>query len=649
MNNFFARQQQAKTLSSRLLLLFVLAMVLIIAALCILAMLFMGTVPLDASGQPMSLMAPQTLANNAGLLGLTALGAGALMGLSSLFRIASLRGGGGKVALELGGTRVDPDTRDPLQRRLINVVEEIALASGVAVPEVYVLDQEAGINAFAAGYSPADAAVAVTRGTLEQLSRSELQGVIAHEFSHILNGDMRLNIRLIGILFGILVLAIVGRKFLRGAYLFGGSRRNNNNGAGAVLAIAIGLIAIGYIGLFFGRWIKSAIARQREYLADASAVQFTRDPNGIAGALKKIAASSAGSRLDHESEEYSHMLFGAGGMSKMFATHPPLLERIRAIEPGFDARELADVAKKMQRVQQREEARAEHQQAKAEHKPGGFRFDADSIIENIGHPQWQAILAAAALAESIPEPLIRAARHHEWAPAMVLLMLLDEQDGIREHQLDKIADLLGDTTRAQTANLLQAHGLIDQQRKLPLLEITLPALKNRSQGEIRKLHRAILELSLADGEICPFEFAMGQVITVYLDDSQQPGQSRDHGRKTLQQRRAAVLSSLAALAWFGHQQKQTQAEPAYRAGLEKLGLTDTGKIDYWPGSKQWAADQRRALQALNELTPKAKEHLVRAWLEIILHDQHASNSELELLRAYCATIHVPMPPLAAAG
>ena len=628
------------------MVLFALAVLLIIAALSVMAMLLLGSVPKDASGQAMALLAPQTLAHNAGLLAMTALGAGTFMGLASLFRIASLRGGGGKVALELGGTRVDPDTRDPLQRRLINVVEEIALASGVAVPEVYVLDQEAGINAFAAGYSPADAAVAVTRGTLEQLNRSELQGVIAHEFSHILNGDMRLNIRLIGILFGILVIAIIGRKFLRNAYLFSGGNRRNN-GTAAVLLIAVGLVVLGYIGLFFGRWIKSGIARQREYLADASAVQFTRDPNGIGGALKKIAAASAGSQLDHESEEYSHMLFGSGHVERMFSTHPPILERIRAVEPGFDPRELADVAKKMQRVQQREQARREQKTAQAEKKADGFRFDADSIIDNIGHPQWQAILAVAALAESMPEPLLRSARHHEWAPAMVLLMLLDEDAAIRDHQMAKITELLGATAAEQTASLLKAHGLIDRQRKLPLLEITLPALKNRSRGEIRKLHHAIRELSLADGEICPFEFAIGQIILVYLDDSQSPGKSREHGNKSLAQRKAAVHSSMAALAWFGHDQDRQQAEPAYQSGLEAVGLSDNGNIDYWPGSKQWAADQNRALQALNELTPKAKEQLVRAWLQIILFDEHAGNAELELLRAYCASIHVPMPPLAA--
>jgi len=629
------------------MVLFALAVLLIIVALSLMAMLLLGAVPKDASGQAMALLAPQTLAHNAGLLAMTGLGAGTFMGLASLFRIASLRGGGGKVALELGGTRVDPDTRDPLQRRLINVVEEIALASGVPVPEVYVLDQEAGINAFAAGYSPADAAVAVTRGTLEQLNRSELQGVIAHEFSHILNGDMRLNIRLIGILFGILVIAIIGRKFLRNAYLFSGGNRRNN-GTAAVLLIAVGLVVLGYIGLFFGRWIKSGIARQREYLADASAVQFTRDPNGIGGALKKIAAASAGSQLDHESEEYSHMLFGAGSTARMFATHPPILQRIRAVEPGFDPRELADVAKKMQRVRQREQARREHKTAQAEKQTDGFRFDADSIIENIGHPQWQAILAVAALAESMPEPLLRSARHHEWAPAMVLLMLLDEDAAIRDHQLSRITELLGETAAGQAASLLKAHGLIDRQRKLPLLEITLPALKNRSRGEIRKLHHAIRELSLADGEICPFEFAIAQIILVYLDDSQSPGKSREHGSKSLAQRKAAVHSSMAALAWFGHGQDRQQAEPAYQSGLQAAGLSDNGNIDYWPGSKQWAADQRRALQALNELTPKAKEQLVRAWLQIILFDEHADNAELELLRAYCASIHVPMPPLSAA-
>jgi len=271
-----------------LIIAFVLAVIAMVLAINAIVLLATGVFMADPEAGPQFNL--QMIGNNLPLVAGTAIATIAVISLASLFKTASLKAGGGKVARELGGTLVEADTRDLKRRRLRNVVEEIALASGVPVPEIYVLEQESGINAFAAGFTPADAAVAVTRGALEKLNRDELQGVIAHEFSHIMNGDMRINIRLMGALFGILLLALIGRRVLMHSHLAGRSSRDKNGAI--VLVIAIGLTAVGYIGLFFGRWIKAAVSRQREYLADASAVQFTRDPNGIGGALKKIAVYS---------------------------------------------------------------------------------------------------------------------------------------------------------------------------------------------------------------------------------------------------------------------------------------------------------------------------------------------------------------------
>ena len=231
---------------------------------------------------------------------------GGIIGVASLYRISSLGSGGSAVAMQMGGMPVPEDTADPQLRRLRNVVEEMSIASGVPVPAVFVMEQEPAINAFAAGYSPSDAAVAVTRGTLDKLNRDELQGVIAHEYSHILNGDMRLNIRLMGVLFGILALGLIGRKIL----MFGG--RSRERGAAAILVAALVAILIGYIGIFFGRMIKAGVSRSREVLADASAVQFTRQTQGIAGALKKIAGVQEGSRFEQRADHLvGHSLGGA--------------------------------------------------------------------------------------------------------------------------------------------------------------------------------------------------------------------------------------------------------------------------------------------------------------------------------------------------
>ncbi|MGH3738724.1 MAG: M48 family metallopeptidase, partial [Micromonosporaceae bacterium] len=327
--DYFERQRQVRRLSQRLVLLFALAVLGIVVAV---------NLAVVVGFQLYSLPGPQLWSLVAVVSAVTL----AVIGACSLVRMLLLRGGGGgKVAQQLGGVRVPEDTTDPALRRLRNVVEEMAIASGVSVPEVYVLEHEPGINAFAAGWSPADAAVAVTRGALQTLNRDELQGVIAHEFSHVVNGDMRLNIRLIGVLFGILALAVVGRFLLYGS-------RGRGKSAGAIMLLALALFAAGYVGVFFGRLIKSAVSRQREYLADASAVQFTRQTRGLVGALKKIGGIPTGSTLRNgKVEDVSHMLFGDGlKLASMFATHPPLPERIKVLDPTFDPRELAALSQR---------------------------------------------------------------------------------------------------------------------------------------------------------------------------------------------------------------------------------------------------------------------------------------------------------------
>ena len=287
-----------------------------------------------------------------------ALGTILVVGMGSLYKIAELSAGGEQVALMLGGRAINPQTQDLAERRLLNVVEEMALASGVPVPPVYVLDHEPGINAFAAGHQPGDAVVAVSAGCLRYLNREELQGVLGHEFSHILNGDMRLNLRLIGIVFGILVLAVIGYYTMRFAGLSSSRDEKSGGAAAAMVILGLTLLVFGYLGVFLGKLIKSAISRQREFLADASSVQFTRNPGGIVGALKKIGGLAEGSRIrDAHAEEISHMFFGdafAGSLFNFFATHPPLGERIRAFEPQFDGRfpqvePLADAAEAVEK------------------------------------------------------------------------------------------------------------------------------------------------------------------------------------------------------------------------------------------------------------------------------------------------------------
>src|SRR5918995_3109694 len=340
--NFFQRQDEARRSSRRLVVLFGLAVLAVVVSVDFVVFTLMR----QGEARTLGYVPPfaDWLAMHPRMVVGTTLAVLAIIAIASFYKTMVLGGGGGVVPRSLGGVRISADTTDPLQRRLLNVVEEMAIASGVPMPEVYLLEQESGINAFAAGHNTSNAAIGVTRGTLTTLNRSELQGVIAHEFSHILNGDMRLNVRLMGLLFGLLVIGLIGRTVLRGATRVRGDRKG---GVVIVVVIALAVLIIGYIGLFFGRLIQAAVSRTRESLADASAVQFTRDPNGLRGALVKIGASSAGSRVANpEVEEVAHMLF-APGMRRLFATHPSLLERLKAIDPRFDPKEIDSARARM--------------------------------------------------------------------------------------------------------------------------------------------------------------------------------------------------------------------------------------------------------------------------------------------------------------
>ena len=633
--NFFEHQDRARKQTRWLIIAFILAVVAIVVAIDVILLVVMGVTSFDSTETPLSLK--ELVVVNVPLLTGGSLASVAVIGLASLSKTASLRSGGGQVARQLGATLIESDTRDAKRRRLRNVVEEIALASGVPVPEIYVLEQESGINAFAAGYTPSDAAIAVTRGALENLDRNELQGVIAHEFSHILNGDMRINIRLMGSLFGILLLTVIGRRILIHSHLAGRSR--DKNGA-VVLLLAFGLMAVGYIGLFFGRWIKAAVSRQREFLADASAVQFTRDPDGIGGALKKIAVVSGASYLAADTEEISHMLFGDGRKMMMFSTHPPLNDRISRVIPGFQPEELDRLAAKMTRDRLKARESAERQKTKAAESKEGM-FDAGRIINEIGNPDWERMLMAAAIAASIPDNIAQAAHSTEWAPEVLFYSLLDPDEQIREQQLLSVAQNMGADSESQVRALITAGGLASAEQRLPLLEVAFPALKRRPPEFVSQVLDTAKAMIDADGRVDVFEYLLARVISMHLRESQNPHRVQVAGNKTISSCRSETLEVLSVLARHG-QQEPGDAEAAFVAGLKSLGFkTDTR----FPAVENWVSVLDTAISKLDRLKSSEKEKLVRAMVEVVLHDGRLAAAEMELLRVCCDLIHVPLPLL----
>ena len=629
MMNFFERQDAARRTSKRLIVLFAMAVFGIVIAVD-----FGVLVGLGVSGKS---------GNVVGILFLTTIITLAIIGISSMVRTAGLRSGGGKVAVELGATQVSEDTTDPQYRRLRNVIEEIAIASGVPVPDIYVLEQEAGINAFAAGWAPTDAAVTVTRGALDHLNRDELQGVIAHEFSHVLNGDMRLNIRLIGILFGILVLAIIGRKVLLNVR---GGR--DSKGAAPILLIALVLLLAGYVGLFFGRLIKAGLSRQREYLADASAVQFTRQTTGIAGALKKVGGLVDGSKLiASDAEEAAHMFFGDGvGYSALFATHPPLLKRIQALDPSFNADALDRLGAGWAQtppdgMEEDRQLGFDVARGKLPAANSELPIRASAVVAHVGKPQDDHYQNAGAINAAMPDDLLAASRSLDQAIPLVFALLLDSNTAVRAQQEATIRQRHDDATfdaanalSGKTANL---HPML----RLPLAALVFPLLRRRPRPELKTFIGSVDALANADGQIDLFEYCLACLLRRQLTDALDPSAHWSAGRRKLPDAKNEIALLLSVVAHYG-QDTPAEAQRAYAAGMNNV-LPETCIAYAPPADGVGALDA--AWPALDALDPMGKSVLIEALVAAVSLDGKVTVSESELLRTVCAVLHCPLPPM----
>ena len=566
-----------------------------------------------------------------------------VIGCASLFRMASLRTGGAAVAHEFGATPVAEDTTDFNLRRLRNVVEEIAIASGVPVPQIFVLEQEGAINAFAAGFAPSDASITVTRGALNRLNRDELQGVIAHEFSHVLNGDMRLNIRLIGLLFGILVLAIIGRKILENG------RFSRSKDSGPLIGVAIGLLVVGYIGLFFGRLIKAGVSRQREYLADASAVQFTRQSRGIAGALKKLAGLQEGSKLTStDTEEVSHMLFGQGlKLSGLMATHPPLMARIQALEPSFKPDALADLEARwaMQPPNGLDEdvalglAGPEAGKLPAGHTQ--VRVTPPGVVAQVGAPQSDDYRRAGNISESIPDVLQRAARDQSDVVPLLYGLLHAPAGPIRDAQQYELRARTDLRCAEQSLDYADSLAGLNPMLRLPLASLAFPLLRRRPRPELQQFMDTVYALVHADGEVSLFEYCLGRLLQTQVAESLDPARAWVPGRLRLNAAAAPATQLLAIVAQAGHT-NPADAPRAFVAGLARV----------FPRLNAQYSPPDNTLAALDEIWPKldaleplAKELLIEGLVAAISHDGQVTVAEAELLRTVCASLHCPLPPM----
>lgn len=635
--DFFERQARVRRQSRLLVLYFIVAVLVVVAAVDGVLLLAFGARGTD----PVGLLVVGTLVT-----------AGVILAVSA-FRSASLRsGGGGAVAREVGGTRVSPDTTEPRLRRLQNVVEEISIASGVPVPDIYVLEGESGINAFAAGHSPADAAIAVTSGALERLNRSELEGVIAHEFSHVSNGDMRLNIRLIGVLFGIQALAIFGRVILRGGFYSGGYRYRGRSGrsgggAGQIMLLGGAAMLIGYVGVVMGRFIKAAVSRQREYLADASAVEFTRQTEGLVGALKKIGGLPDGSQLRHgKVDDVSHMLFGNGlQLSSSFATHPPLVKRIQALDPSVDIAQLQALAERWSSTPPSGAAEDEalglvstgEQQLPA--PDAAIPVEPRTVAASAAGPTDASYRQAEALLGAIPPELRDRAHSPTTALPLVLGLLLAQDPATRSHQHRVIADNLGHAVADSAWQEGSRLADLPPALRLPLSEIAFPALRHGDPGELQAIIRTVHALVWADGELSVHEYCLARVLYRDLDEGLTHREPSSSPRHKLAGSRAEVSTLLAVLATAGDPDPAA-AQQAYASGIAALGLPADG---YRPPAEGVLALDG-VWPALDRLSWHEKSRLVESLLVVASHDGVVTLSQMELIRLVCSMLHCPLPP-----
>ncbi len=653
--NFFEHQDRAHRNTKLLVLLFLAASLCIVAAVD----LVVATLVASSGTFPGTLILPDAVwfRQHLPLLAWTSLGTIAFIALASLYKTASLKGGGGRVAQGLGGTLVSQDARDPGRRRLVNVVEEMAIASGVPVPEIYLLEKEEGINAFAAGFTTGDAAIGVTRGCVDRLNRDELQGVIAHEFSHILRGDMRLNMRLMGILFGILLIGVIGEGLLRSTFRerrarhVSSSRRGRGGGL-VVVAVGAALMAIGYIGVFFGRLIKAGVSRQREFLADASAVQFTRHPAGIAGALKKIGGFAEGSRVHaRRAEEVSHMLFGARkpSFTSLLATHPPLVDRIRAIDPTFRPDEFQRVAAEAAAIEAAAAGGAIDAEAVRSMVNGlagpapstAIGLTPEGVVDELGNPAPEHIQYASTLLAAIPESVRTAAGSPAGAGALVFALLLAGDDETRTRQVALIDKELGGAYSQPVARLYGDLRDLGPEFRLPLLDLAFPALKRSDLATSDRFPKVLDGLIRADAKVDPFEFVLSKLIRSHLLDAARP--NRPRGGIRLGSRMEEVRTLLSGVARVGHEDS-VQARTAYDHGMHRMFGS------HWPPYAPVESSVEaveRALTRLDGLAMPAKRQLVEALAATISQDRRVTVAEAELLRAICETLHCPLPPLGA--
>lgn len=641
--DFFSYQDEARRNTTYLVLLFIGGVLLTIVSLYAAIVLIFSFTGVWVPASPTGYWSPTLLL---GVVGLT----GMILAFGSGSRWLALRQGGAAVAESLGGHPIDHSTDDLDEQRLLNIVEEMAIASGIPAPPVYILE-ESSINAFAAGRSMNDAVIGVTRGAIEAFTRDEMQGVVAHEFAHIVNEDVRLNLRLIVIIAGLLAISMVGKHVLFGVgrvSLFGGmargGRSRNDKGGGhiAILLVALALLVIGYIGVLCSRLIKAAISRQREFLADASATQFTRNPDGLASALAKIRNGTA--KIEHpRAEEASHMFFGdaLGTSWASMSTHPPLEARIKRLGPEY-----LDAKPEPRQAAEEPEAKPTDSQKEAPFLPGFEGVEdalgggmAAAVAGLVGTASADHLTYGKQVIERLPNKLRQAAHESLGAVALAYALVLDDDEAHRRKQLDILRNNVEPPTYEEVERLSPDLRALDRWLRLPLAELLVPALRQLSEAQFKQFSDTLSDLMLHDKQLTIFQFAMMKMVLHQVEESHRVQGRKRRGPRTIRKAQDEIHVLLSALSSVSSNDP-TERQQALRAGLQRM--------DEYRGPNTLHQESfgqlNNALDRLAAAAPRVKQQVIDACSHTVLADEHVSLDEGELLRAIAATLNCPLPP-----
>lgn len=569
-----------------------------------------------------------------------------------------LKDAGDWVATRLDAEAVYPGTNDLPRQRLHNIIEEMALASGLSVPSVYLLSGDDSINAMAAGYRPDRASVLVTRGAVERLDREQLQALVAHEFSHIRNGDMATNTHMIAWMDGLNGVYGAGHALASPGEDSPSQGAWPHNAVGSLVgylpAVLLGVVMMvaGGVGRFFASLLQAAACRQHERLADAEAAQFTRNPAALKQVLLAIAGEGErrGVRKGRVNDAVAHLWFAATG-SRWLRTHPTLPERIRALDPGFRPQNFAAEAERAWQAGERrrlaslmpaQDARraVEDKSALLETLPYlALAATPEFVVGKVGHPDGDDLARGAALRAALPEAVTRCAGSPGLARALTCAILASGDAARWSRQMTVLAQGLGEPVRAEVETLREIAASLDLYLRLPAIEAVVPRLRGLSPRERHALLETLTAMEREDGQTELFESCLNLMVRHGLDDERYGVSAR---RGSLWHAGGALQTLLSIVALHAEPDDPVARKAAYRAGVEVMGGGATPALAVPPN---WSVALDASLDKLARLGPVDQRRIVAALTATVAHDGRLSLAEAELLRTLCAILRCPLPPL----